>query len=166
MDCKFHPFKPQLFVAYQRTVKIYDLSQQVLIKKLMPGARWLSSIDIHPRGDNLIASSYDKRVLWHDLDLSNTPYKTLRYHNKAVRSIVFHKSTLPLFASASDDGIIHVFHGMVYDDLMTNPLLVPLKKLTGHKVVNSLGVLDLIWHPKEPWLFSAGADGTARLWTT
>lgn len=166
MDCKFHPFKPQLFVAYQRTVKIYDLSQQVLIKKLMPGSRWLSSIDIHPRGDNLIASSYDKRVLWHDLDLSNTPYKTLRYHNKAVRSIVFHKSTLPLFASASDDGIIHVFHGMVYDDLMTNPLLVPLKKLTGHKVVNSLGVLDLVWHPKEPWLFSAGADGTARLWTT
>ncbi|EGV60014.1 WD40 repeat-like protein [Yamadazyma tenuis ATCC 10573] len=165
-DCKFHPFKPQLFVAYQRTIKIYDLGQQVLIKKLMPGARWLSTIDIHPRGDNLLASSYDKRVLWHDLDLSNTPYKTLRYHNKAVRSIVFHKSNLPLFASASDDGIIHVFHGTVYDDLMTNPLLVPLKKLSGHKVVNSLGVLDLIWHPKEPWLFSAGADGTARLWTT
>lgn len=166
MDCKFHPFKPQLFVAYQRTIKIYDLSQQVLIKKLMPGARWLSTIDIHPRGDNLLASSFDKRVLWHDLDLSNTPYKTLRYHDKAVRSIVFHKSNLPLFASASDDGIIHVFHGTVYDDLMTNPLLVPLKKLTGHKVINSLGVLDLVWHPKEPWLFSAGADGTARLWTT
>lgn len=166
MDCKFHPFKPQLFVAYQRTVKVYDLGQQVLIKKLMPGARWLSNIDIHPRGDNLLASSYDKRVLWHDLDLGNTPYKTLRYHMKAVRLIKFHKSSLPLFASASDDGNIHVFHGSVYDDLMTNPLLVPLKKLTGHKIVNSLGVLDLIWHPKEPWLFSSGADGTARLWTT
>lgn len=166
MDAKFHPFKPQLFVASQRTVKIYDLAQQVLIKKLMPGARLLSSIDIHPRGDNLIASSYDKRVLWHDLDLSATPYKTLRYHEKAVRTIKFHKANLPLFASASDDGSIHVFHGTVYDDLMTNPLLVPLKKLTGHKVVNSIGVLDLIWHPKEAWLFSAGADGTARLWTT
>lgn len=166
MDAKFHPFKPQLFVASQRTVKIYDLAQQVLIKKLMPGARLLSSIDIHPRGDNLLASSYDKRVLWHDLDLSATPYKTLRYHEKAVRTIKFHKANLPLFASASDDGSIHVFHGTVYDDLMTNPLLVPLKKLTGHKVVNSIGVLDLIWHPKEAWLFSAGADGTARLWTT
>lgn len=166
MDAKFHPFKPQLFVCSQRYVRIYDLSQQTLVKKLMPGARWLSSIDIHPRGDNLLASSFDKRVLWHDLDLSSTPYKTLRYHEKAVRSIKFHKSNLPLFASASDDGIIHVFHGTVYDDLMSNPLLVPLKKLTGHKVVNSLGVLDLIWHPKEAWLFSAGADGTARLWTT
>ncbi|CAG87375.2 DEHA2D16522p [Debaryomyces hansenii CBS767] len=166
MDAKFHPFKPQLFVASQRYIRIYDLAQQVLVKKLMPGARWLSNIDIHPRGDNLLASSYDKRVLWHDLDLSSTPYKTLRYHDKAVRSIKFHKANLPLFASASDDGSIHVFHGTVYDDLMTNPLLVPLKKLTGHKIINSLGVLDLVWHPKEAWLFSAGADGTARLWTT
>ncbi|CUM67817.1 uncharacterized protein PRCAT00005523001 [Priceomyces carsonii] len=166
VDAKFHPFKPQLFVASQRTIKIYDLAQQVLLKKLMPGARLLSCIDIHPRGDNLLASSYDKRVLWHDLDLSATPYKTLRYHEKAVRSIKFHKGNLPLFASASDDGSIHVFHGTVYDDLMTNPLLVPLKKLLGHKVTNSIGIIDLVWHPKEAWLFSAGADGTARLWTS
>ena len=166
MDAKFHPFKPQLFVSSQRTIRIYDLAQQVLVKKLMPGARMISGIDIHPRGDHLLASSYDKRVLWHDLDLSAMPYKTLRYHEKAVRSIQFHKGNLPLFASASDDGSIHVFHGTVYDDFMTNPLLVPLKKLTGHKVVSSIGVLDLVWHPKEAWLFSAGADGTARLWTT
>ncbi|CAI5757620.1 unnamed protein product [Candida verbasci] len=166
MDAKFHPFKPQLFVASQRTIKIYDLSQQTLIKKLLPGVRLLSNIDLHPRGDNLLASSYDKRVLWHDLDLSQTPYKTLRYHEKAVRSIKFHKGNYPLFASASDDGNIHVFHGTVYDDLMTNPLLVPLKKLTGHKIINQIGILDLIWHPREPWLFSCGADGTARLWTT
>ncbi|ODV58988.1 ribosome biogenesis protein ERB1 [Ascoidea rubescens DSM 1968] len=166
MDAKFHPIKPELFVVSQRYVRIYDLAKQVLFKKLLPGARWLNSIDIHPGGDNLIASSFDKRVLWHDLELSNTPYKTLRYHEKAVRSIKFHKGGLPLFASSSDDGSIHIFHGMVYDDLMTNPLLVPLKKLKGHKIKNSLGVLDLIWHPKEAWLFSAGADGAARLWTT
>ncbi|AGO10554.1 AaceriABR101Cp [[Ashbya] aceris (nom. inval.)] len=165
MDAKFHPFKPQLFVCSQRYIRIYDLSQQVLVKKLLPGARWLSTIDIHPRGDNLIASSFDKRVLWHDLDLAATPYKTLRYHEKAVRSVGFHKK-LPLFCSAADDGTIHVFHGTVYDDMMKNPLLVPLKKLTGHKLVNSLGVIDTVWHPREAWLFSAGADNTARLWTT
>ena len=165
MDCKFHPFKPQIFVCSQRTIRIYDLSQQTLIKKLLPGARWLSKIDIHPRGDNLIASSFDKRVLWHDLDLSATPYKTLRYHDKAVRDVEFHKR-LPLFGTAADDGSIHVFHDTVYDDMMKNPLIVPLKKLTGHKVVNSLGVLNIAWHPKEAWLFSSGADNTARLWTT
>lgn len=166
MDARFHPFKPQLFVALQRTVRIYDLAQQVLVKKLMPGARLLSSIDIHPRGDHLVALSYDKRVLWHDLDLAATPYKTLRYHDKAVRTAKFHKGKLPLFATAADDGTCHIFHATVYDDLMTNPLLVPLKKLTGHKVVNSVGVLDLCWHPKEAWVFTAGADGSARLWTT
>ena len=165
MDAKFHPFKPQLFVCSQRYVRIYDLSQQVLVKKLLPGARWLSGIDIHPRGDNLIASSYDKRVLWHDLDLANTPYKTMRYHDKAVRNVSFHKR-LPLFSSAADDGTIHIFHDTVYDDMMKNPLIVPLKKLTGHKITASLGVLDAVWHPREAWLFSAGADHTARLWTT
>lgn len=166
MDAKFHPFRPQLFVASQRYIKIYDLSQQVMLKKLLPGARWINSFDIHSRGDNVIVGSFDKKVLWHDLDLATTPYKILRYHEKAVRSIKFHKGGLPLWATSSDDGSIHVFHGMVYDDLMTNPLLVPLKKLNGHKIINSLGVLDVVWHPKEAWLFSGGADGTARLWTT
>lgn len=167
MDAKFHPTKPILFVMSQRYIRIYNLQMQQLIKKLLPGARWLSCLDIYPRGgDHLIAGSYDKRVLWHDLDLSATPYKTLRYHEKAVRSVAFHKGNLPLFCSASDDGLIHVFHATVYDDLITNPLLVPLKKLEGHKVVNSLGVLDVCWHPREAWLFSAGADGVARLWTS
>jgi ribosome biogenesis protein ERB1 len=50
--------------------------------------------------------------------------------------------------------------------MMKNPLLVPLKVLKGHEVKSSLGVLTVQWHPREPWLLSAGADGTARLWTT
>ncbi|CAN6653485.1 ribosome biogenesis protein Erb1p [Trichomonascus vanleenenianus] len=164
-DAMFHPFRPHLYVATQRYVRIYDLASQVLAKKLMPGARWLSSFDIHPLGDNLVASSYDKRVTWHDMDIGTKPYKTLRYHEKAVRDVAFHKGGLPLFCSASDDGHINVFHGMVYNDLDKNPLLVPLKVLKGHQVKSSLGVLSVAWHPKEAWLFSAGADGTARLWT-
>lgn len=167
MDAKFHPSKPILVVMSQRYIRIYNLQTQQLTKKLLPGARWLSCLDIHPRGgDHIIAGSFDKRVLWHDLDLSSTPYKTLRYHEQAVRSVAFHKGNLPLFCSAADDGSIHVFHATVYDDLVTNPLLVPLKKLEGHKITNHLGVLDVVWHPREAWLFSAGADGVARLWTT
>jgi ribosome biogenesis protein ERB1 len=162
---KFHPFRPHLYVATQRYVRVYDLAAQVLSKKLQPGSRWLSSFDIHPRGDNILTASYDRRVTWHDMDLSDKPYKTLRYHQKAVRAVGFHRS-MPLFCSASDDGCINVFHGSVYDDMMKNPLLVPLKVLKGHEVKSSLGVLTVQWHPREPWLLSAGADGTARLWTT
>jgi ribosome biogenesis protein ERB1 len=47
---------------------------------------------------------------------------------------------------------------------MENPTIVPLKTLKGHKVVDAVGVLDIDWHPKEPWIVSAGADGTCRLW--
>lgn len=53
------------------------------------------------------------RLCWFDLDLSSTPYKTLKYHEKAVRSVAYHPK-YPLMASASDDGTIHIFHAMVY----------------------------------------------------
>lgn len=161
---KFHPFRPHLYVASQRYVRIYDLVQQKLLKKLQPSVRWISSVSIHPQGDNVIVGSFDKRVTWHDLELSERPYKTLRYHDRAVRDVAFHPR-LPLFCSGADDGHINVLHCSVFDDIMKNPLLVPLKVLKGHKVVQHLGVLQLAWHPREAWLFSAGADGTIRLWT-
>lgn len=162
---QFHPSKPIFFVATQRMIRSYDLSKQVLLKILQPGARWISSFDVHPGGDNLIVGSYDRRLLWHDLELSATPYKTLRYHQKAIRAVRFHQGGLPLFADASDDGSLQIFHGKVVSDLMENATIVPLKVLKGHMVKRELGVLDLDWHPREPWCVSAGADGTCRLWT-
>jgi ribosome biogenesis protein ERB1 len=160
----FHPSKPIFFVATQRTIRSYDLAKQELLKILQPGARWISSIDIHPGGDNLIVGSYDKRLLWMDMDLSTRPYKTLRYHQKAIRSVKFHQGGYPLFADASDDGSLQIFHGKVVDDLMMNATIVPLKVLKGHVVTGGLGVLDVEWHPKDAVLVSAGADGTARMW--
>ncbi|KAL8904451.1 MAG: hypothetical protein Q9207_003249, partial [Kuettlingeria erythrocarpa] len=159
-SARFHPSKPIFFVATQRTIRSYDLAKQELLKIIQPGARWISSFDVHPLGDNLIVGSYDKRLLWHDLDLSMRPYKTLRYHKKAIRQVKFHAGGLPLFADASDDGSLQVFHGKVVGDMMENATIVPVKVLRGHRVVKELGVLDLDWHPREPWMVSAGADGT------
>jgi len=88
---QFHPTKPYLFVANQQVIRIYNLAKLSLDKKLIPGAKWISSFDIHPGGDNIIMGSYDKRVCWFDLDLSNRPYKTLRYHKLAVRKAIYHK---------------------------------------------------------------------------
>jgi ribosome biogenesis protein ERB1 len=80
-------------------VRIYDLQGQSLVKTLQPGSKWISSLDIHPNGeegvsycvcygsvrlnegtigDNVIVGGYDKKLAWHDLDLSDRPYKTLR----------------------------------------------------------------------------------------
>jgi len=50
-------------------------------------------------------------------------------------------------------------------DLMTNPLIVPVKILRGHKVVDYQGVLDVAFHPTQPWLFSAGADSEIHMYT-
>jgi ribosome biogenesis protein ERB1 len=138
--------------------------KQELIKTLQSGVKWISSLDVHPGGDNVIVGSYDKRLCWFDLDLSARPYKTLRYHSQAIRQVTFHRR-YPLFASASDDGSIQIFHGMVYNDLLQNPLIVPVKILRGHEVVNSLGVLDIEFHPTQPWIVSSGADHSLRLWT-
>ncbi|KAK8869603.1 ribosome biogenesis protein ERB1 [Kwoniella newhampshirensis] len=159
----FHPSKPHFFAATQRYIRLYDLAGQKLLKTLQSGVKWISSLDVHPGGDNLIVGSYDKKLAWFDMDLSTKPYKTLRYHNRALRSVAYHP-TLPLFASSSDDGTIHIFHCTIYTDLMQNPLIVPLKILRGHKVTDGIGVLDIRWVPGKPWLVSSGADGEVRLW--
>ena len=48
-------------------------------------------------------------------------------------------------------------------DLTKNPMVVPLKVLRGHGVIGGLGVLSLAFHPRQPWVFTAGADGVINL---
>ncbi|EGO01742.1 hypothetical protein SERLA73DRAFT_49062 [Serpula lacrymans var. lacrymans S7.3] len=160
---QFHPSKPQFFVATQRYVRLYDLAEQKLLKTLLPGIKWISSMDIHSSGDHLIVGGYDRKLCWFDLELSEKPYKILRYHSRAIRSLQFHP-TYPLFASSSDDGSIQIFHARVYNDLMTDPLIVPLKILRGHNITDGLGVLQVKWVSRQPWLVSAGADGGVIVW--
>eukprot|EP00127_Corallochytrium_limacisporum_P006398 Clim_evm6s226 gene=Clim_evmTU6s226 len=161
----FHPTEPLIFVATQQHIRIYNLVHMEMVKKLNPGSKWISSIAIHPEGDNLIVSSYDRRLNWFDLELSSEPYKTLRFHKAAIRRVAF-SNKHPLFASASDDCTVQVFHGMVYADLMQNPLIVPVKVLRGHEPgEGNLGVLDVTFHPTQPWLFTAGADKKVFLYT-
>ncbi|KXJ95770.1 NUC169 domain-domain-containing protein [Microdochium bolleyi] len=160
---QFHPSRPLFFVATQRMIRCYDLQRQELVKVVQPGARWISSFDIHPGGDNLVVGSYDRRLLWHELELSTRPFKTMRFHSEAIRAVKFHRS-YPLFADASDDGSLQIFHSKVVNDVMEDPVIVPVKMLKGHKVVKKLGILDVDWHPQHPWCVSAGADGTCRLW--
>jgi ribosome biogenesis protein ERB1 len=164
VDATFHPTKPFFFVATQQAVRVYNLAKQALAKKLITGGGVITSLDVHPSGDHLIVGSEDRRLAWYDLDLSPRPYRALRYHAHAVRGTAFHR-TYPLFASASDDATAHVFHGMVYADMMTNPLIVPVKILRGHKRgKDARGVLDVVFHPTQPWLFTAGADAEIHLY--
>ena len=99
-----------------------------------------------------------------DLDLSDIPYKKLNFHSKAIRGVQF-SPKFPLFASCSDDGSIHVFHGKVDSVSLGEPVILPVKSLKGHKIEEGLGILDICFHPRYPWLMSAGADKEIILWT-
>jgi ribosome biogenesis protein ERB1 len=81
----------------------------------------------------------------------------------AIRKVQFHPR-YPLFATCSDDLTISIFHATVYNDYNTNARIVPLKVLKGHATADDLGVLDCLFHPTQPWIFSAGADSTIRLY--
>lgn len=99
---------------------------------------------------------------WFDLDLSTKPYRSLRYHQYAIRGTAFHRS-YPLFASASDDATVHIFHGMVYSDLMTNPLIVPGVQKRGraaemHGLAGAAWLLDVMGRLQG--LFSAPSLGS------
>jgi len=63
-------------------------------------------------------------------------------------------------ATCSDDGTVQVFHAKVFDDLTTNPSIVPVKRLDAS---SPKGCLDCAFHPTQPWLFSSGADGSVKL---
>ena len=160
----FHPKKPRLFAADDRTVVIYDMSKKEIIKKLTSGMKNSSCIAVHSGGDNLLLGSYDPRLVWFDTDLSVKPYKMMRYHKQAIRNACFHKK-YPLFASCSDDAHVIVSHGMVYDDLTENALIVPLKMLHGHEHRETQAVTECQFHHTLPWIFSSGGDKTVRLYT-
>ncbi|CAA6664113.1 unnamed protein product [Spirodela intermedia] len=153
----FHPSRRILFIATKKNVRVYDLSMEKpkFMKKLEPSIREISSVAVHPGGDNVIVGSKEGKLCWFDMDLSA--------HPKDITNVAFHRS-YPLFASSSDDCTAYVFHGMVYSDLNQNPLIVPLEILRGMIRLPDSGILDCKFHPRQPWLFTAGADSVIKLY--
>lgn len=125
----FHPTEPWLVVGYHKGVKIYNLkkssneSTSGSVKRFI-GAESINCLDIHPSGVHIVAGCANKRCMWYDSELGSQPYKVLRYPDSSIVDIGFHK-TLPLLFSAGSNGGISILHTRVYDDYITNPLIVP-----------------------------------------
>ena len=160
----FHPSQPLLFVATRASVLCYHLVKQTLLKRLTAPVRLISALRLHPSGDHLLVASFDRRVCWFDLDGASTPFRSMRYHTRAVRDLAFHPR-FPLFASVADDGCAHVFHASVYADLMTDPRILPVKIIRQAHEPDEEGVAitAAAFHPTLPALFTAGADRCLRL---
>lgn len=162
----FHPTRHFFYMVMPQRVRIFNLITQRQKKALKRSVcKYISDVDIHPRGEHVITGGLDRRLEFFETEISKTPCRSIKYHSKAIRRVRFHKR-YPLFATSSDDGLVHIFHCTVYDDWTKDPLIVPVKILKGHQVHNELGVLDIEWHPTQPWLISSGADGSVRLWTS
>ena len=159
----FHPTRPALLVGAGTAVRVYDLSRLALERKLIGGAGGVAAIAPHARGDHVVTAGDGGGAAWYDLDAGSRSHRVLRYHRAAIRSAAFHP-TLPLLATAGDDGAAHVLHATVYSDLATPPLIVPLKVLPAHSVKAAEGALSVAWHPGQPWLYTAGADGCVCVW--
>jgi ribosome biogenesis protein ERB1 len=161
-DCVFHPSEPLFFLATTNSIRCYNLLQHRLTKKYKAQGGLTTCISMHPSGDNFLVGDTTHHTSWYDCDLSDKPYRRMKSHKGVVNDVGFHPNTdaYPLFASASSDGQVHVFHGMVYDDYNKNALIVPVKILKHTRPVYALA-----WHPTLPWLFTSTEDGTVSCWT-
>ena len=164
----FHSSKPQLYIASERTIRLFDLvnSENPLVKKV--ATRSLTVFDVHPRspGGHLLVGTRDNRTMWYDLEMSCIdPYRTMRYHRAPLKAVRYHPK-FPFFATGGDDGTVQLFHCNVYEnDLLKKPLIVPLHVVKVCKPVGSSGVLAVDFHPEQPWMFVASADHSLKLYT-
>ncbi|ETN69112.1 BOP1NT domain protein [Necator americanus] len=160
----FHPILPRLFVATKIHVRVYDLGRCQLVKKCITGIKHISVIFPDVQGENLFVGGLDRKFAWLDLQLSNKPWKTFKHHKSAIRGVAYHKR-YPLLATVSDDGTAMVYYARIHVDLLKDNEIYPVKRLRGHTTVNGLCMLDTVWHPTQPWLITAGADGTIALFS-
>lgn len=157
---RFHPTLPHLVLATQKSVRIYDLLKHEQVKKLLSGVQSISSLAIHPAGDNVIVGSHDQRLVWFDLDFSSRAYHSLSNHQAAIRSVAFHPA-FPLLASAGDDGALQIIHGQVFSDLSSNPMIVPVKTIREFDAGSA--VTQVTFHPTQPWVFASTSKGQLTL---
>lgn len=88
-------------------------------------------MQVHSSGDHILAGSYDKKLLWFDLDSGENAYKRIEIHEKAVRRVKFSRK-FKIFASCSDEGKIILQHVEIDEEGFSYPKIIPLKILKSH----------------------------------
>ncbi|OII73504.1 hypothetical protein cand_003290 [Cryptosporidium andersoni] len=168
---QFHTINPWLIIATQRSIRIIDLSNsksstkklnndnsaKQLVKKLV-GIENPTCLSLDYSGQYIFVGQSNGRVAWFDLDLGNQPYKLLRYSETTIKQIQFHPNKSIMF-SANSSGDVNLFYCNMPKDIMSNPVLMPLKVLGGaHSNLRSA-----VWHPKQPWIFCAGTLNSSKV---
>ncbi len=81
LHSSLHLFPKVFFVKVIFSWNVFESNSENgndTLESLLTNVKHVSSLDVHPGGDNIIIGSYDSRLSWFDLDLSTKPYKTLK----------------------------------------------------------------------------------------
>ena len=132
----FHPSKPYFIVATNSNIFVYNLQKQEMVRKFVSNLNTITDISIHKNGDDILAGTKDGKVAWFQLELSEKPYKVMDYHGDKIKVVNFH-ATYPLFSSCSRNGKLLVYHATIYQDLIQDPVIVPLKVLKPLNTTNN-----------------------------
>ncbi len=99
-----------------------------MVRKFVSNLNTITNISIHKNGDDILAGTKDGKVAWFQLELSEKPFKIMDYHGDKIKVVSYH-AQYPLFASCSRNGKLLVYHAAISNDLLQDPVIVPLKVL-------------------------------------
>lgn len=136
-------------VGTDKTIKIWNISQNKLEKKLFDNNEGEVAIDFSPDDKYLASGSWDKDVKIWDLKTGKVITR-LKGHTQALRSVCYHPGG-KLLASAGWDRDINIWYaesGLLY------------KKFSGHKEC----IRTLAFSPDGRYLASAGYDLYIKIW--
>jgi ribosome biogenesis protein ERB1 len=108
-----------------------------MVRKFVSNLNTIVNIEVHKGGDAIIAGTKDGKVGWFQLDMSTEPFKIMEYHGDKIKSVSFHKS-YPLALSGSRNGKLLIYHVAINDDILSEPVIIPLKSI---KTTNNCNIL-------------------------
>ncbi|KAH0996995.1 hypothetical protein GBA52_020859 [Prunus armeniaca] len=169
-------FNPSLeYIPTQEEINSYQLMYEEDHPKFIPKRGHedaVTSVSVEASGQWIASGKTASSVSW----LQDDKLEGIRLRHsksKTVASVEWHrKKIIRVYDLVKEGklvrkleiGLREVSSIAVHpSDLNQNPLIVPLEILRGHSSTNGRGVMDCKFHPRQPWLFSAGADSVVRL---
>jgi ribosome biogenesis protein ERB1 len=92
-------------------------------------------MSLHRGGDNIIAGTKDGKVAFFQIDMSTEPFKILDYHGDKIKGVHFHNH-YPLAISSSRNGKLLIYHFNIHEEIIADPVIVPLKSIKTNSANN------------------------------
>ena len=136
-------------VSHDKTVKVWDIKSEKLLRSFTGFNSWVESISISPNGKNIIVGLWDGEIRILDITTGKM-LKSLQYHQGSVKVLEF-SADESVFVSAGDDGIIRIWNSITWE-LMTT--------LKGH----NYSVSSVKFSDNGRLMITSSIDETIKIW--